>query len=656
MKFPLIGLSFSIIALGSLLFFVSGNSSLAPIAESEIGFASYSPNGPSGGMLIPASCDSGFEHTPGECSVLPSISCSVSPTSANIGQLVTWFAEGAFGGKGGVGGAGAGSGLDGTLGQGGSGGSGNGCGRAGAGGGGGYYGGGGGSGTCVTGGAAGGGGGSSYSSGSGTTFTRGFKTGHGQIVISGPITMTFNYTGSQQQLVIPAGVTSIQADVQGAEGGLNNNPSGAGKGARVQTTLSVTQGETLYIYVGGAGTWVSAPGPATGGFNGGGNGGGNASDPSVSGGGASDIRRGTALSQRIVVAGGGGGREINGGGDGGDSNGYPGGYGELGVTEGGYGGKTPTYVWTGDAPLQGSNANGAIVSYSAPDAKTGSVTVTLFSQSTTQSCSNSVIVSQPSPPTASISADSTSISYNMATTIRWFSTNADSCTVSPPGWTGTSGAQSTGNLTSSQTYTVNCSGPGGSASDSVIVNVRPPEEPGDFSLNSPSAVCNAVSLSWTASSDATAYRILRGSPGVDISPYQPYTALNFTDTTVSQNTFYQYQIEAYNTAGTNRSNALNVNTSSCPPTLNFSGNPTSIFQGQSTTLTWSTTFSTSCSASGAWSGSKAVNGSETVFPLPPPSVTYTLACAGPGGGTGPQSVIINIAPLALPDWREIIPR
>ena len=180
---------------------------------------------------------------------------------------------------------------------------------------------------------------------------------------------------------------------------------------------------------------------------------------------------------------------------------------------------------------------------------------------------------------------------------------------------------------------------------------------GDFtlSLGGGGASCNSVPLSWTASSGAQAYRILRGSPRVDISPYQPYTALNFTDTTVSQNTTYPYQIKAYNAGGTNRSNVLKVTTPYCPPTINFSANPTSIFQGQSTTLSWTTTYATSCAASGGWSGSKALNGSEVVVPLPPPQVTYTLTCSGPGGSAS-DSVTINITPLALPNWREVIPR
>lgn len=182
--------------------------------------------------------------------------------------------------------------------------------------------------------------------------------------------------------------------------------------------------------------------------------------------------------------------------------------------------------------------------------------------------------------------------------------------------------------------------------------------PVDFTLNPPSTACNSVSLSWTASTYADAYRILKGAPRVDISPYQPYTALNFTDTAVSQNTTYQYQIEAYNGAGTNRSNERSVTTPYCPPTLSFSGSPTSIFEGQSTTLTWSTSFATSCTASGAWSGSKptGIDKTESVVPLPPPSVTYNLQCSGPGGSTPVQPVTINITPLTLPNWREIIPR
>lgn len=185
--------------------------------------------------------------------------------------------------------------------------------------------------------------------------------------------------------------------------------------------------------------------------------------------------------------------------------------------------------------------------------------------------------------------------------------------------------------------------------------------PGDFTLSTGSVACNSVPLSWTASSDADGYRILKGAARIDITPYNPYTALNFTDTAVSENTTYLYQIEAYNDVGTNRSNARNITTPYCPPTLSFSGDPTTIFEGQSSNLVWSSAYTTSCAASASpaqssWDGSKSLNGNQIVVPLPPPTVTYNLQCSGLGGTTPVQTVVINITPLGLPQWREIIPR
>ena len=122
--------------------------------------------------------------------------------------------------------------------------------------------------------------------------------------------VTLNYTGTQQTWIVPAGVTSIQVDARGGRGGDGGvrwpPPEGEGaKGARVQTTLSVTAGETLYIYVGGGGNGI------TGGWNGGGDGGVHGPSDGYDaggGGGASDIRQGSnVLDDRVVVAGGGGG-------------------------------------------------------------------------------------------------------------------------------------------------------------------------------------------------------------------------------------------------------------------------------------------------------------------------------------------------------------
>jgi hypothetical protein len=74
------------------------------------------------------------------------------------------------------------------------------------------------------------------------------------------------------------------------------------------------------------------------------------------------------------------------------------------------------------------------------------------------------------------------IEYGDSVNLSWDSNNVDSCNAFG-GWIGPisiSGSQSTGNLYSSKTYTIICSGPGGYTDDSVTVNVieeynNPPE-------------------------------------------------------------------------------------------------------------------------------------------------------------------------------------
>jgi uncharacterized protein (TIGR03118 family) len=65
-----------------------------------------------------------------------------------------------------------------------------------------------------------------------------------------------------------------------------------------------------------------------------------------------------------------------------------------------------------------------------------------------------------------------------------------------------------------------------------------------------------------------------------------------------------------------------------PPTVTLSVAPTSITLGQSATLTWVSTNSTACTASGAWSGDQAVSGTSVQTPTAAGSLTYTLTCSG----------------------------
>ncbi len=92
--------------------------------------------------------------------------------------------------------------------------------------------------------------------------------------------------------------------------------------------------------------------------------------------------------------------------------------------------------------------------------------------------SGSVTVTVVNPPTATLTADATTVPYNTGTTLHGTSTgNVVSCTVSWPGGSNTQGASldvSTGNLTTSTTYSLVCDGgsiAGSSNTSTITINV-----------------------------------------------------------------------------------------------------------------------------------------------------------------------------------------
>ncbi len=108
----------------------------------------------------------------------------------------------------------------------------------------------------------------------------------------------FYYTGAEQSFKVPSGVTSITVVADGAAGA-SYTAKKVARGGRTQATVAVTPNSTLYVFVGGQGSFGS------GGFNGGG---GVPSSGGYGGGGASDVREGgDGLGERILVAGAGGG-------------------------------------------------------------------------------------------------------------------------------------------------------------------------------------------------------------------------------------------------------------------------------------------------------------------------------------------------------------
>jgi uncharacterized protein (TIGR03118 family) len=85
-----------------------------------------------------------------------------------------------------------------------------------------------------------------------------------------------------------------------------------------------------------------------------------------------------------------------------------------------------------------------------------------------------------------------------------------------------------------------------------------------------------------------------------------------------------------------------------PPSVSLSVAPTSIVLGQSATLTWASSDSSSCTASGAWSGEQAANGTSVQTPAAAGSLTFTLTCSGASTGSSAKSTTLNVtAPTAF---------
>lgn len=112
-------------------------------------------------------------------------------------------------------------------------------------------------------------------------------------------------------------------------------------------------------------------------------------------------------------------------------------------------------------------------------------------------------------PTVTLTANPTTVRSGNAATLSWSASNATQCTASG-GWSGTkatSGSQSTGSLVTNNSYTLTCSGAGGSTSRSVTVTVE-------------TATTGTADLSWIAPTTNT-----DDSPLTDLASFRIYHGL-----------------------------------------------------------------------------------------------------------------------------------
>jgi len=241
-------------------------------------------------------------------------------------------------------------------------------------------------------------------------------------------------------------------------------------------------------------------------------------------------------------------------------------------------------------------------------------------------------------PTVTVSASPVNLTYSGSTQLSWTSSNANNCMASGD-WSGnksTSGSTSFSNLLSGKTYNLTCTGPGGSASDSVRITVAGPVASSVNLTASPSSLPfnGASTLSWS-SNNAT---------GCAASGDWSGSKATSGSQTISALTSNRVFILSCSGPGGTASDTVNITVAAPSPTLTLSANSGAIAQNGSTTLSWNSTDTTSCTASGDWSGNKAVSGSQTISGLTSDSL-FMLTCSGAGGSVN-DTVSVTVAASA----------
>lgn len=266
------------------------------------------------------------------------------------------------------------------------------------------------------------------------------------------------------------------------------------------------------------------------------------------------------------------------------------------------------------------------------------------------------LIISPSLPVITISASPSSAVAPGATTLTWsVANNPTSCTASggyASTWTGSQAASGSVSLTGYPigTYTLDlsCTNASGTTNNSATFTVSTAPAPvvdikgwgNTVPQASPidgSTVMNlgdVGGLVWT-SSNATNCQISRD--GTLLGNFATNGSAGVGPMVVTSN----HTITCTGPGGTSNTDGF-IHTVPSVPVVTFSANPTSAASPMSTTLSWSTTNSpTSCTAGGAWSGSKTPSGGSQVVTGIVTGTTYTLYCTNGGGNSTTASVTVT---------------
>lgn len=249
------------------------------------------------------------------------------------------------------------------------------------------------------------------------------------------------------------------------------------------------------------------------------------------------------------------------------------------------------------------------------------------------------LLSAPRFPSLIFTSNITSISYDGSINLSWTSNYADTCIASVD-WSGNQSLSNStiiSNILSTSTYTLSCTGIGGSISRSVTINVGAPPAPIlSFSVNTSGVdYGDDINLSWISSNTDTC---------TASGNWSGIKSISGTEIQINLLSNSTYILNCTGIGGSIKQ-SLTINVGSPPaPLLSFTSNLATIDYDSSVTLNWTSSNTDSCIASGDWVGAKAISNLETLNNLISDK-TYILNCMGVGGEISRSlTITVNLPP------------
>jgi len=235
------------------------------------------------------------------------------------------------------------------------------------------------------------------------------------------------------------------------------------------------------------------------------------------------------------------------------------------------------------------------------------------------------------PPTLTVTAQPTTIVLGSSTTLTWSASNATSVTFdNGVGQLGPSGTK-TETPPTTATYHGTAAGPGGSAQAAVTVNVVGLQ---GFQLTAtPTAITQGQSSTLTFTAPGASSVSIDQGAG-------KFGATGSVSVTPAQTTTYTGTADFGGGATLTATATVTVSPAVQPPTVTLSANPTTVNQGQSSTLSWTSTNATSLMIDQGVGAVTVPSGSVAVSPSATTIYTIT-ASSGTNSATASATVSVN---------------